>query len=301
VGSDEMTGPDAPGAGIAPYRGRTYELLEGLYLEYNRREYVSPDPLEFLYHYDNAADREVVGLLASSLAYGRVASILSSVRKVLDVIGPSPAQRLLEYARHENSHDGMAGNLGGFVHRFTACDEMARFLHGIGKALLAYGSLENLFMEGMSPEGLDLEAVRMPPSPRGKILGAMEHFTRTLLSFSGLESSHLLPRPSKGSACKRLALYVRWMARRDDVDPGGWNGVPACDIIVPLDTHMFRIATGLCFVTRKSPDGLAAAQATEGFGKLRPDDPARYDFALTRFGIRTGMSVEELLAKFKDS
>jgi uncharacterized protein (TIGR02757 family) len=251
-----------------------------------------------LYHYDNAADREAAGLLASSLAYGRVTSILSSVRKVLDVIGPSPAQCLLEYARNENSHKGMAERLGNFVHRFTGCEEMARFLHGIGKALLAHGSLESLFMEGMSPKTADFGGVSGFRSPRGKILGAMEHFTRTLLNLSGLESSHLLPRPSKGSACKRLALYVRWMARNDDVDPGGWNGVPACDIIVPLDTHMFRIATGFGFVTRKSADGLAAAQATEGFGKLRPDDPARYDFALTRFGIRTGMSVEELLAKF---
>jgi uncharacterized protein (TIGR02757 family) len=280
----------------APYEGGTYELLEDLYQEYNRREYVSPDPLEFLYHYDKAADREVVGLIASSLAYGRVASILSSVRRVLDVVGPSPAEALAEYARRAASHDEMARRLGGFVHRFTACEEMAMFLHGIGRALISHGSLENLFMEGMS------EGVRSgfgDFSPRRGVPGAMEHFTRTLLSCAGLDSSHLLPRPSKGSACKRLALYIRWMARQDDVDPGGWRSVPACDIIVPLDTHMFRIATGLGFVTRKSADGMAAQDATDGFRRLRPDDPVRYDFALTRFGIRTGMSVEELLAKFR--
>jgi uncharacterized protein (TIGR02757 family) len=88
------------------------------------------------------------------------------------------------------------------------------------------------------------------------------------------------------------------MARDDGVDPGGWSGVPPSDIIVPLDTHMFRIATGLGFVTRKSADGLAAVEATEGFRRLRPDDPVRYDFALTRFGIRTGLSVDELLDMF---
>ncbi|MDR1514247.1 MAG: TIGR02757 family protein [Synergistaceae bacterium] len=290
-----MTGLEAD-VPIARHEGGMYELLEELYEEYNRREYVSPDPLEFLYHYDKAADREVVGLIASSLAYGRVTSILSSVRKVLNVLGGSPAESLLEYAGRENSHDAMAERLGGFVHRFTACEEMAKFLYGTGKVLLSYGSLENLFMEGMSPETPPISGV-FPH--RGKILGAMEFFTRTLLDHAGLESSHLLPRPSKGSACKRLALYIRWMARRDDVDPGGWRCVPACDIIVPLDTHMFRIAVGLGFVTRKSADGVSALLATDGFGRLRPDDPVRYDFALTRFGIRTGMSVEELLAKFK--
>jgi uncharacterized protein (TIGR02757 family) len=272
-----------------------YELLEELYNEYNRREYVSPDPLEFLYHYDKTSDREVVGLIASSLAYGRVTSILSSVRKVLDPLGASPADALLEYAGRENSHGAMAERLGGFVHRFTACCEMAKFLYGIGKALLSYGSLENLFLEGMSQETLSSGGV----SRRRKILGAMEFFARTLLDCSGLESSHLLPLPSKGSACKRLALYIRWMARQDDVDPGGWRCVPACDIIVPLDTHMFRIAVGLGFVTRKSADGVSALDATDGFRGLRPDDPVRYDFALTRFGIRTGMSVDDLLAKFK--
>jgi uncharacterized protein (TIGR02757 family) len=88
------------------------------------------------------------------------------------------------------------------------------------------------------------------------------------------------------------------MARSDDVDPGGWGRVAPCDIIVPLDTHMFRIATGLGFVRRSSADGAAALKATDGFAAFRPDDPTRYDFALTRFGIRTGMSVDELLAKF---
>jgi uncharacterized protein (TIGR02757 family) len=189
----------------------------------------------------------------------------------------------------------MARRLGDFVHRFTACEEMARFLYGIGRALISYGSLENLFMEGMAEMRPGLGDF----STRCWVLGAMEHFAQTLLSYAGLDSSHLLPRPSKGSACKRMALYIRWMARQDGVDPGGWRSVPACDIIVPLDTHMFRIATGLGFVTRKSADGLAALDATDGFRRLRPDDPVRYDFALTRFGIRTGMSVEELLAKFR--
>ena len=73
---------------------RTRGLLEELYFEFNRREYVSPDPLEFLYLYDSPADREVVGLIASSLAYGRVTSILASVRRVLDVLGKNPADAL---------------------------------------------------------------------------------------------------------------------------------------------------------------------------------------------------------------
>ena len=146
-----------------------------------------------------------------------------------------------------------------------------------------HGSLENLFLRGLGASAVS---------------GAMECFADAILGYASLPSSHLLPRPSKGSACKRLALYIRWMVRSDDVDPGGWSGITPRDIIVPLDTHMYRIARGLGFVTRKSADGKAAREATEGFKSLCPDDPVRYDFALTRFGIRTGLSVEELLARF---
>ena len=263
----------------ASFRG-TRDLLEELYLEFNRREYVSPDPLEFLYMYDSPADREVVGLIASSLAYGRVASILASVRRVLDVLGKNPADAL---ARSDFS--SLFSRLEGFKHRFNGSEEMCRFLSGIGEALRRYGSLENVFRS----------------AKESSILGAMDNFADTILRLGGLGSSHLLPRASKGSACKRLALFIRWMARCDDVDPGGWEGVAPCDIIVPLDTHMFRIATGLGFVKRRSADGTAAEEATDGFRTFCPADPVKYDFALTRFGIRTEMSVGELLEKFDQS
>jgi uncharacterized protein (TIGR02757 family) len=268
----------------APCSGRKYEILEELYAEYNRREYVSPDPLEFLYLYDDAADREAVGLIASSLAYGRVASILASVRRVLDVLGKNPASALAG-----TDEDTLRDRLGGFKHRFNGAGEMAKFLSGIGTAIREHGSLENLFCP---PRG------EGDPRP---ILEMMSDFASRILNYAGLAASHLLPLASRGSACKRLALYIRWMVRLDGVDPGGWSRVLPCDIIVPLDTHMFKIATGLGFVKRRSADGIAAAEATLGFAALCPNDPVKYDFALTRFGIRTGMSVEDLLAKFDDS
>ena len=267
-------------SGYAPYSGRRYELLEELYAEFNRREYVSPDPLEFLYLYDDPADREIVGLVASSLAYGRVSSILASVRRVLDVLGGHPAAVA--------GMDGtvLKSRLADFKHRFNDGEEMSKFLSGIGSVLRDYGSLENLFCSRLRGEG------------RVSTLAAMDGFASEILERGGLRGSHLLPLASKGSACKRLALFIRWMARADDVDPGGWSRVSPCDIIVPLDTHMFRIAKGLGFVSRSSANGASALEATRGFAAICPDDPARYDFALTRFGIRTGMSVDELLMKF---
>jgi uncharacterized protein (TIGR02757 family) len=97
---------------------------------------------------------------------------------------------------------------------------------------------------------------------------------------------HLLPDPARGSTCKRLHLYLRWMVRSDAVDPGGWRGIdPAC-LIVPVDVHMHRIGRALRFTQRRSPSLESAREITEAFRRIQPTDPVRYDFALTRFGIR---------------
>ena len=64
--------------------------LDNLYNQYNKRRYVHPDPLDFLYAYKDIRDREIAGLIASSLAYGRAAQILKSVSCVLESMGESP-------------------------------------------------------------------------------------------------------------------------------------------------------------------------------------------------------------------
>ncbi len=102
----------------------------------------------------------------------------------------------------------------------------------------------------------------------------------------GSESGHLLPLPSRGSACKRLHLFMRWMVRNDDVDPGGWNMIPSSELIVPVDVHMHRIGIQLGFTSRKAADAKTAKEITEGFRVVSSDDPVKYDFALTREGIQ---------------
>lgn len=102
----------------------------------------------------------------------------------------------------------------------------------------------------------------------------------------GSLSGHLLPLPSRGSACKRLHLFMRWMVRNDDVDPGGWNMIPASELMVPVDVHMHRIGIKLGFTNRKAADAKTVIEITEGFRVVSSDDPVKYDFALTRSGIQ---------------
>lgn len=259
------------------------ERLERIYRDYNKREFVSPDPLQFLYGYGDPLDIEVVGLIASSLAYGRVASILASVSRVLDVLGTSPA---LAVADMPEAH--IASALDGFAHRFVKGPEMAAFLAGVGRVIGARGTLEAAF-----------SAHRGTARGRAGTLEAMDGFADEIVRAAGLEATHLLPRASKGSACKRLALFLRWVSRHDDVDLGIWRSLLPDEIIVPLDTHMFHIASGLGLTRRRSADGRTAVEITDGFAAICPTDPIRYDFALTRFGIRNELSVDELLDALK--
>ncbi|WP_300667779.1 TIGR02757 family protein [Desulfoluna sp.] len=251
--------------------------LDALHDAWNRREYVSPDPLETLYDYEDPRDREVVGMVASSLAYGRVAQILISVRRVLGFMGPSPCGWLVSRESVE-----IEAACAGFVHRFTKDVHMAALLTGIREAILTHGSLKSCFLAGYSPEDETL-------------LPALSHYVKAVKG-DRLIPGHLLSDPDGKSACKKANLFLRWMVRCDEVDPGGWHeALPASKLIIPIDTHMHKISLALGFTTRKAADLKTAVEVTRHLARLNSEDPTRYDFCLTRFGIRGELNIEDLL------
>jgi uncharacterized protein (TIGR02757 family) len=96
---------------------------------------------------------------------------------------------------------------------------------------------------------------------------------------------YFFPRPSAGSACKRLNLYLRWMVRRDEVDLGVWARVSPGKLIVPLDTHVIRLGRCLRLTRYTSPGWKMAAEITASLRRLDPADPVRFDFALCHLGM----------------
>ena len=242
---------------------RRRDELEALYLRYADRRYLSPDPLELVWEFGDPRDREAVALMAASLSYGRVAQILASARKVLRLLGPSPAAAL-----REAPPGAWAKPLAGFQHRWTRGADVAGLLDGIGVVLRRHGSLEACFAAGQPLDAPD-------------ILPGLEHLVRAIGPCGGLLSD-----PAKPGAHKRLLMFMRWMARRDVIDPGVWTAVPAAKLLVPLDTHMFRECRALGLTRRRQPGMPACLEITARFRLLSPDDPVKYDFALTRKGIR---------------
>jgi len=261
---------------------RHAEILDDLYGRLNRRRYVHPDPLKFLYAYPRIRDREIVALVASCLAYGRVAQILRGVSDILERIGPEPAACLAV-----STADSLRCMMRGFKHRFNTDRHVAAMLIGAARVIAQYGSLEACFRSGMDDRD-------------DAITPALKAFVSRLTDAAGDGCGHLLPDPARGSACKRLCLMLRWMVRKDRVDPGGWSGIPAAKLVVPLDTHMHKIALGLGITKRKSADMRTAVEVTEAFRTLAPGDPVRYDFALTRLGIRSEMDVGAFLASCRE-
>ncbi len=250
--------------------------LNTLYNKYNKRTYVHPDPLEFLYSYKDIRDREIVGLIASSLAYGRVAQILKSVSSVLDFMGPSPCQFLMD-----SSYPSISRKLKYFRHRFADGKQFSSLLNNVKKTVNRFGSLNACFLNGMSPNDKTL-------------IPALTYFSGQLTKGKN-SPGHLIPMPEKGSACKRMNLFLRWMARKDDVDPGGWKGISPSSLIIPLDTHMHKISLCLGLTNRKQANMLTALEITACFKKISPDDPIKYDFSLTRLGIRNDACIEDIV------
>jgi len=253
--------------------------LEDLYARFNHREYVRPDPVELLYDFEDVREREIVALVAAALAYGRAALIMKNAGRIVDIMGTSPRDFVL------NSRDeDLASMFRSFRHRFTSGEDVAALVSGIRRALYLYGSLENCFREGRK-------------GGRASTNEALAFFRKVLCAGLLRSGNAMLPDPAGKSACKRLYLFLKWMVRSDEVDPGGWTCLDLSRLMIPLDTHMFSIARSFGMTSRKNANYGAVLEVTRAFAALRPDDPLRYDFVLTRFGIRQDLDKKKLLAE----
>jgi uncharacterized protein (TIGR02757 family) len=249
-------------------------VLEKLYKRYNRRELISPDPLQFLYRYSEPADIEITAFLASALAYGRVEQIEKSLNNLLGRMGNSPYEFVRNFDRDKRRA------LKNFKHRFTTGDDISDLLTLLKTAISRYGSIEQCFVLGYNSDDKN-------------IIPALSKFCNSLLDIHdaghrgqttrGLK--YLLVSPDGGSACKRLNLFLRWMVRDDDVDTGLWKSIEKTRLIVPVDVHMSRLCKILGLYDLRTVSLSAAVEITESFAEIEPSDPVKYDFALSRIGI----------------
>lgn len=240
--------------------------LERVYDRYHHPRYLHTDPLCIVRRHDDPAEREVVGLIAASLAYGNVKAINGGIESVLDRLEGQPARFAVD-----RSPAQIRRALRGWRYRVTSADDLAGLLIGVRSQLSAFGSLHRAFAAHRD-RGDDM-------------LGAMTAWSADLAQRAGRPLHHLIASPARGSACKRLCLYLRWMVRHDCIDPGGWSSISPAELIAPVDVHIHRAALRLGWTARKQVNLKTALDVTAALRAINPDDPLKYDFAMTRPGI----------------
>ncbi|MBK8725589.1 MAG: TIGR02757 family protein [Holophagaceae bacterium] len=241
-----------------------------------RERYETPaalamDPLAIPLRFPDPMDREVAAFVAAHLAYGRVAPMLRAIEGVLAPLGEHPAAWLRDRGP-AGALRGLEAALAGWKWRFHTGEDLAHWL-------AAWVRLD-------AESGAGLEAHLLPAGGETAD-GALSRLNRRLRGelpdTYGLRFN--LPDPEAGSACKRWRMFLRWMVRTGWPDLGQWTRYPADQLVIPLDTHVARVARYIGLSARATPDGAMAAEITAALRRRNRVDPLGYDFALSHLGI----------------
>ena len=258
-------------------REEAQRRLDDLYRTFDHVNSAS-DPIHIVRRFDARDDREVVGFCASALAFGRVASVLQSIEGLLRAMGPRPA----EFVRRFDPVRDRAP-LEPLVHRWIRGRDLVALLLILQRMLREAGSLESFFRTGDDPSQPDIGAALDSFSARAMQMDVRPAYGARPPRRPGV--CYFFPKPSAGSACKRLNLFLRWMVRKDAIDLGVWAGVSPARLVVPLDTHVIRLGRCLGLTRYASPGWKMAADTTAALRALNPADPVRYDFSLCHVGM----------------
>jgi len=251
-------------------------VLERLYADFNYPDSAT-DPIQIVRRYTRSDDREVVGFVAAALAFGRVTSVLQSIERVLGVMGNRPAAYVQQFEPRRD-----AGAFDGIVHRWTRERDIIALVWVMHQMIAGAGSIEAFFARGDQAASVDVQSALDSFSTRALSLDLRAAYGRVPRR-PGV--CYFFPRPSAGSACKRLNLFLRWMVRKDALDLGVWSCVAPARLVVPLDTHVIRVGRCLKLTTYTSPGWRMARDITASLRVLDPNDPVKYDFALCHLGM----------------
>lgn len=242
------------------------ELLEIKHDQYNRPEFILSDPIQIPHRFERREDIEISALLTTTIAWGSRASIIKSANRMMELIRGSPIDFLLQ--EDLDNPDPFRG----FVHRTFNARDLQYFLQSLRRIYLYSGGLEEVMAAGFASEG---------------VRGALANFRREMLAEGIGHSARHVPDVLAGSAAKRLNLFLMWMVRKDNrgVHFGLWNRIPQSELMIPLDTHVGRVARMLGLLRRKSNDWKAVEELTRVLRGFDPIDPCKYDFSLFGLGL----------------
>lgn len=241
--------------------------------KYFDRTQISPDPIEFPHKFTNPLDIEISAFIASVFAYGNVKQINKTLERLHTIMDWQPYNFVMKYSSRNQSK--LFTNV---KHRFYSSNDIQNFFYGLSKVYKTYGSLKNLFLDSSDRE-FDLKT-------------SVSNFSRKMIELCSVDAKptrgivFMIPSPGKGSACKRMNLFLRWMVRKDELDFGLWNEIPTSKLLIPVDVHVARICKQLHLTARKNVSWKMAEEITDQLRKFDANDPVKYDFAICHIGMR---------------
>lgn len=252
--------------------------LDNLFSSVETETRIQADPIRFPKRYQDLLDQEVVALFSALLAYGRVKAIGQSIEGILDVLGDHPGATITADAQSMRDHQVTPRRFQNFVYRFTREADLNKVWVGVGEVILRYGSIGHCFRAHDDPNDPTL-------------LSAYQGFYDDVLTYShhiegGSGFNHLFSNPKKGSALKRVNMWLRWMVRGpDQIDIGVWRDLGAHRLLIPLDVHVFRLSSAIGLTQRRTANLKTAIEVTQMLKRFDHADPIKYDFALAHLGI----------------
>ena len=244
------------------------ELLEHLHDKYNRVEFIEPDPISVPHLFTERHDREIAGLLASTIAWGNRKAIVKSARRMMQYMDYAPADFV------SKASEGDLRHLQTYVHRTFNGQDFTDFILCMRHIIERWGGIGEFFEQSY----LATHDMALVLSRFRREFFSCEHSTHCEKHLSSID---------KGAACKRLNMYLRWFVRRDNrgVDFGLWQKIPMSALYLPLDVHTGNMGRALGLLSRKQSDWKATVEITDSLRTFDADDPVRYDFSLFGAGI----------------
>jgi len=234
---------------------------------YNRPSFIGVDPISIPHRFTRKEDIEIAGFLAAAIAWGNRVAILRSADRMLAYMGGTPYDFVI------NHRDRDLKGIDGCIHRTYFAEDFIYFIEALKYIYLEKGGIEAVFARYQNDVSLQPAIHEF-----GKIFFELPHNQRTRRHLSD---------PYKGSAAKRINMFLRWMVRRDDrgVDFGLWQSISPSVLSCPLDVHSGNVARKLGLLTRKQSDAKAVTELDARLREMDPADPVKYDYALFGLGV----------------
>lgn len=243
------------------------EFLDAKVEQYNHPKFLESDPIQIPHRFTRTADIEISGFLTATIAWGNRKSIINNAERLMQLMDHAPHEFILSHSTADLER------FSGFVHRTFNAVDTCYFIKGLRHIYTEYGGLEQVFSRGITQDSVQPAIAHFK-----KVFFELPHETRTTKHISD---------PSKGSAAKRINMFLRWMVRdaSTGVDFGIWKSISPALLSCPLDVHSGKVARKLGLLKRAQNDAKAVSELDRSLRILDPEDPVKYDFALFGLGV----------------